>query len=170
MKAADRDDIDHTAVIMSIRWEYALALLDGSKRREFRRIALPSDVTRVLINPTGRPPAEHEHTPPGLLGMFDVAYQVSSIVRRWLVGDLTGRTPFEELATLSGSGIDSAPLAAYAGGYDEHLTAIEVAGTPIRFPCSIPLADLHVARSPQSWRYAPANWREVIAAEVLLAA
>lgn len=51
--------------LFSIRPHYANALLDGTKRVEFRRTALPTDVTRVVIYATA--PVQR------IVGSFEVA-------------------------------------------------------------------------------------------------
>lgn len=167
-----RNDIDATTIVMSIRWRYLLPLLAGTKTREFRTRLLPGHVRRVLTLPTGRPPAEHCDTPPGVLGMFDIDRQTWEPVYRWVqtLPRLGSDIRKLELVTVPGCGIDPEPLADYAGGYAENVAAIEVAGRPVRFPRPIPLDVLGVTRPPQSWCYAPRDWRSVLAAEVLLAA
>lgn len=125
-------------VLMSIRPQYARAILAGAKRAEFRTrfaAAAPADVVVYATSP------------------------VRAVVGRFTVERVDRASP-ERLWEIHGrhGGIEKDDYEAYFAGRIGHACALVVADPrPYRAP--FPLAALGLARPPQSWMYLamPAN-------------
>lgn len=159
MKATDRTDIDRSTIILPIRWPYVNGFFDGSKVREFRTWWLPETTERVLMWPTGR---LDNQLAGGVAGMWWVDSVVNGPVYNWL--DPDGHLGWVSQA---GNGLGAAELRAYARARP---LVVYGARDVVRFPSIIPGPVFGLDRAPQAFAYAPADWRSVLAAEVLLAA
>ena len=123
--------------LMSIHPKYAEAILNGSKRVEFRKRRLPDDIDRVVIYATSPVKA--------VLGEFMVWEQVTGTPHAlWRRFDGNG------------AGITRAELEAYyfaePSSEMPRGTAIVIA-SPITYDEPRPLADYGINRPPQSWQY-----------------
>ena len=123
--------------LMSIHPKYAEAILDGSKRVEFRKRRLPDDIDKVVIYATSPIKA--------VLGEFMVARRVTATpptLWRLFSGD--------------GAGVTRAELETYyfaePSSEMPRGTAIVIA-SPITYDEPRPLADYGIVHPPQSWRY-----------------
>lgn len=136
---------DESTAVLSIRPVYADRILDGSKAIEFRRKPLPDSVKTVLIWRTG--------SGGGVVAKFRVHHQRTDRAAWWAV-----EQPDGSVFASSALGISGEDLIAYAGGRDGLLCAIGVRDVE-RFQ---KVERFGWAAGPQSWRYAPAGWREVL--------
>jgi predicted transcriptional regulator len=138
-------DVDRSTVLLSLRPPYAAAILAGTKTVEFRRKALPDGVETALIWRTGKDG--------GIVGRFLVARQEVRTAESW--------TTLNGVRTVPGGGIPPEALFQYAGGPDGALWGISVTAVE-RLERRLDPKQLHptLFRPPQSWRYAPARWRE----------
>jgi predicted transcriptional regulator len=151
--------LDRTTVMLPVRPRPADGLVDGWKPAEFRRRPLPAQVERVLVWRTGR-----GGVTAGIQGMFWIAEQTWEPVINWLDVAADGA-----LTTKPGVGVDARALIDYAGGVDAFLWVIGVRES-VRFPRLLPGSRWRVAdRTPQSYRYAPQRWRQVLEVEALSA-
>ena len=122
--------------LMSIHPKYANAILDGSKRVEFRKRRLADDVNRVVIYATSPVKA--------VLGEFMVARQVTATpptLWRLFGGDGAGVTRDELMAYYLAEPSSEMPRG----------TAIVIASAAYSAPRR--LTDYGISRPPQSWRY-----------------
>lgn len=143
-------DLDRSTVLLAIRPVYCDRIFEGVKRTEFRRRALPANVERAILWRTG--PGG------GLAGSVDILVQSHAKVK-WYIHDW----PSGERETHPAAGVSAADLIAYAGGEDASVWALLVKPT-YRYPLAVAGTALHpsLTRPPQSWRYAPAGWRDVL--------
>lgn len=137
-------ELDRTTVLLSIRPVYVDRILRGEKTVELRRRSLPLGVRQVIMWRTGKD---------------------GGLVGHWTIPSLFGvvTQAAEDWACALGVGIDRDALVAYAGGLREVLDGIAV-GRLVAYPTTVSAAALHpsLTRPPQSWRYAPAGWRDVL--------
>lgn len=138
--------LDRATAVQSIRPRYTDAILARTKAIEFRRRQLPASVKQVLIWRTG--PGG------GIVGAYRVRQQITRPAREWCVAFTGGREV--------GYGISLGDLIDYAGGNDAPLTGIRITDV-VRYPRTVAGRELGIA-APQSWRYAPSGWRDVVAA------
>lgn len=143
-------DLDRTTALLAIRPVYCDRILNGAKRTEFRRKQLPASVERLILWRTG--------PDGGLVGAVDILVQSHAQVR-WYIHDL----PTGARVTHPAAGVSVEDLIAYTGGYDAMVWALLVKPTH-RYAAPIAGTALHpsLTRAPQSWRYAPAGWRDVL--------
>jgi len=145
---------DRTAVVMSIRAPYADALMDGTKRWEFRRQPLPEGVQWILSYRSGAKDGR------GVVGLLRVIGQDTASCRAWGQGPCSRGYGHGRVDPLFGISIDS--LAYYAAdpvlGLGARVTGIAV-HVEERFPGAVPLAAYGLSRPAQSWCYAPVGWR-----------
>jgi predicted transcriptional regulator len=127
---------DRTTAVLSIRPVYVDRILDGSKTIEFRRRPLPVEVEQMLIWKTG--------PDGGVVARVAIEGHATLTAEAW--------------ATARGRGTETVDLAAYAGGWDAPVTGIYL-GKVDRFQQANRLG---FPGGPQSWRYAPADWRTVL--------
>jgi predicted transcriptional regulator len=148
-------DLDRKTVVMSIRDAYADQILAGTKVWEFRRQPLPYDVTTVLVYRSGDPEGR------GIVGHF-TACPGDNTTARSLIGSAASRGHRMGQADPR-YGITGTGLAKYAGGYDRPIVAIPVI-RPARYAATVPLTMFGWERAPQSWRYAPTGWADLLPA------
>lgn len=149
--------VDRSTIILPIRWEYWLQILDGSKWWEFRTRPLPEQVVNVLAWPTGRRDGQLAG---GVAGLVRFDSRVTASAASW-----TG----PDGGMVAGCGIDRQALARYAGHINADVTGHhieEVAG----FPAIVPGQQLGTSRAPQAFAYAPTDWPARVPLEVFLAA
>lgn len=136
--------VDRTTAVLSIHPQYVDRILDGTKTIEYRKRPLPSMVKTVLIWRTGRDG--------GVVGKFTIVRQVDGIVNDFLIQDFGG-----SMRTIKGSGIEAAALYDYAGHKGRlvgiYLSDVTSVARTERFGWS---------SGPQSFRFAPADWRTAI--------
>lgn len=149
------NDVDRTAVVMSIRAKYADLLMAGSKTVEFRKKPLPGTVTTALVYRSGPPKVR------GVVGLLRIVdcrattartVQARAAERGYRIGQVD---PLY--------GISGADLAAYAGGWDAPLYGLSVEVVAV-FPEPLALWEVGTLVAPQSWRYAHENWRQALTA------
>ena len=138
--------VDRTTVVLSIRPVYADRILAGTKTIEFRRKPLPSMVSTVLIwraGPSG-----------GVVGKFRLEHPEESHRAGWFAVEQSDGSRIIQPE----AGVSAEDLIAYAGGEFGHLWALGV-----RDATRYQQTDrLGWSRGPQSWQYAPADWRTVL--------
>jgi predicted transcriptional regulator len=143
-------DLDRTTVLLAIRPAYCDRITAGTKRTEFRRKPLPEGVERAILWRTG--------PDGGLVGSVKILVQSHACVEWYLHASPTG-----ERVTHEAAGVSAEDLIAYAGGPDAMVWALLV---KLRYRYAAPIAAtaLHpsLTRPPQSWRYAPVGWRNVL--------
>jgi len=135
--------VDRTTAVLSIHPQYVNRILAGTKTVELRKQPLPSMVRTVLMWRTG--------SDGGIVGKFTVDGQ-----ERLSVDDLLHLADVYPAAY--GLGIEKAPLRAYAEPTGGSLTSIDI-GLVERFQCT---ERFGWTAGPQSFRYAPADWRTVL--------
>ena len=128
--------------LMSIHPKYANAILDGSKRVEFRKRRLPDDIDRVVIYATS---------------------PIKAVVGEFMVREQVTNTPsalWREFGNY-GVGVSRDALMVYfedfrgyfAGRQNESRGTAIVIASPITYDEPRPLADYGIVHPPQSWRY-----------------
>ena len=147
--------VDRSTVIMSIRLPYADAIMAGTKLFEFRRKPLPDQVRSILVYRSGLRQVR------GVVGILDVIGQETASCYMWGTGPCArgyGHTKPDPRY-----GISINDLADYAGGITLHA---QVTGISVRvqaaFPMPVPLDAFGITTAPQSWRYAPVEWGQIV--------
>jgi predicted transcriptional regulator len=148
-------DLDRSTVVMSIRPKYADAIMAATKRVEFRRRPLPGQVTTMLVYRSG--PVSGR----GLLGEVDVWACTRTTPAE--IKARNARTGLPEWAIRDEHGVSAGELCTYADGWLADLWAIRLS-PPRLFRERLALWEIGVDRAPQSWRYAPACWRDAVVA------
>ncbi len=140
--------LDRSAAVVSIHAIYTAQIITGKKRAEFTRL-LPggiggvTTVSTMLVNRCQCPPEDR--------GIVAVC-QITAVVYA---------QPWRHLQQCDFPGVSPSELVQYARGERNWIYRLDLGDVEV-LPAVVPITAFGWTASPQRWRYAPENWRDII--------